>query len=143
MSLRADLPLHFCQFGFYFSLIGVFIAASNKSINPKVEQFLFDCAYVLGLAGALQAMIAVDLTGINNQIGIYALNWQHSLIILNVLWLVFAYKKRFTVRGIFNAFIFNSLEPLGPVKINFPPSDLTFVSFGIGIGFFPSLDIIN
>ena len=106
LSLKADLPLHFCQFGFYFSLVGVFIAASNKSINPKVEQFLFDCAYVLGLAGALQAMIAVDLTGINNRIGIYALNWQHSLIILNVLWLVFAYKKRFYIRGIFNAFIF-------------------------------------
>ena len=106
VSLQRDLPLHFCQFGFYFSLIGIYIVANNKTINPKVEQFLFDCAYVLGLAGALQAMIAVDLTGINNRIGIYALNWQHSLIILNVLWLVFAYKKRFAVRGIFNAFIF-------------------------------------
>ena len=106
VSLQRDLPLHFCQFGFYFSLIGIYLVANNKTINPKVEQFLFDCAYVLGLAGALQAMIAVDLTGINNRIGIYALNWQHSLIILNVLWLIFAYKKRFTVRSIFNAFIF-------------------------------------
>jgi len=106
LSFKADLPLQFCQFGFYFSIIGIFVAANNKKINPKIEQFLFDCAYVLGLAGALQAMITVDLTGINNQIGIYALNWQHSLIILNVLWLVFAYNKRFTVRGIFNAFVF-------------------------------------
>ena len=118
LSLRTDLPLHFCQFGFYFSLFGVFVAASNRNINPKIEQFIFDCAYVLGLAGALQAMITVDLTGINNQIGIYALNWQHSLIILNVLWLVFAYKKRFTVSGIFNAFIFINviIWPVGLVN---------------------------
>ena len=106
LSFQTDLPLHFCQFGFYFSLFGLYIAASNKKINPNVEQFLFDCAYVLGLAGAFQAMVVVDLTGINNQIGVYALNWQHSLIILNVLWLIFAYKKQFNVRGIFNAFIF-------------------------------------
>ena len=106
VSLRTDLPLHFCQFGFYFSLIGVYIAATNKHINPKIEQFLFDCAYVLGLAGAFQAMITVDLTGINNMIGIFSLNWQHSLIILNVLWLIFAYGKRFNFRSIFNAFIF-------------------------------------
>ena len=63
-------------------------------------------------------MIAVDLTGINNRIGIYALNWQHSLIILNVLWLVFAYKKRFSVRGIFNAFIFINVViwPIGLIN---------------------------
>jgi len=105
-SLRTELPLHFCAIGFYFSLAGIFIASNNKKINPKIEQFLFDCAYVLGLAGALQAMIAIDLTGINNRIGIYVLNWQHSLLILNVLWLIFAYNKRFTAKSILNAFIF-------------------------------------
>jgi len=106
LSLQTDLPLHFCQFGFYFSLLGIYIAANNKKINSKVEQFLFDCAYVLGLAGAFQAMVTVDLTGINNMIGIFSLNWQHSLIILNVLWLIFAYGKKFTFKSIFNAFIF-------------------------------------
>ena len=46
-------------------------------------------------------MITVDLTGINNMIGAFALNWQHSIIILNVLWLIFAYKKRFNMKGVF------------------------------------------
>ena len=39
------------------------------------------------------------------------------------------------------SFNVNSLEPLGPVKINFPLSSLTLVPSGINIGFFPSLDI--
>ena len=119
VSLQSDLPLHFCQFGFYFSLAGVYIAANNKKINPKIEQFLFDCAYVLGLAGAFQAMITVDLTGINNMIGIFNLNWQHSLIILNVLWLIFAYGKKFTIRSIFNAFIFINIIILPVGCINY------------------------
>ena len=106
VSVQTDLPLHFCQFGFYFSLAGIYFAINKNKINAKIEQFLFDCAYVLGLAGAFQAIVTVDLTGINNMIGIFSLNWQHSLIILNVLWLIFAYGKRFNFRSIFNAFIF-------------------------------------
>ena len=37
----------------------------------------------------------------------------------------------------------NSFDPFGPVRINLPPSSLIFVSLGIIIGFFPSLDIIK
>ena len=39
------------------------------------------------------------------------------------------------------SFSVNYFDPLGPVKINLPLSSLTFVSLGIIIGFFPSLDI--
>ena len=78
-------------------------------------------------------MITVDLTGINNMIGSFALNWQHSIIILNVLWLIFAYNKRFNLRGVFNAFIFINLAiiPVGIINyllsanymfICFPPN---------------------
>ena len=42
-------------------------------------------------------------------IGIMTLNWAHTLIIVNVLWLIFAYKKTFTIQGIFNSFIFINL----------------------------------
>ena len=82
------------------------MATSDKKFNSKFEQFIFDCAYVLGFSGAFQALIAVDLTGINNMIGAFALNWAHTLIILNVLWLIFAYNKRFHLRGIINTFLF-------------------------------------
>ena len=105
-KLSTDLPLQFCVIGFYFSLFGIYMAVSKKKFNPQFEQFIFDCAYVLGFSGAFQGLITVDLTGINNMIGSFALNWAHSLIILNVLWLIFAYNKRFHLRGIINTFLF-------------------------------------
>ena len=51
-------------------------------------------------------------------IGIFTLNWTHSLIILNVLWLIFAYKKRFNGKSIINAFVFINLIiiPVGLVN---------------------------
>ena len=118
ISLSADLPLQFCSIGYYFSVFGIIMVVSNKKYNIKFEQFIFDCAYVLGFGGALQAMITVDLTGINNMIGSFALNWQHSIIILNVLWRIFAYNKRFNLRGVFNAFIFINLAiiPIGIIN---------------------------
>ena len=109
MSLNTDLPLHFCHFGFYFSLAGIIMAVKNSQVNPKIEQFLFDCAYVLGLAAALQSLMNIDLTGVNNLIGVITFNWQHSLIILNVLWLIFAYKKKFTITSIYQSFLFMNI----------------------------------
>ena len=118
ISFQSDLPLQFCSIGYYFSVFGLFMVISDKKFNPRFEQFIFDCAYVLGLGGALQAMITVDLTGINNMIGAFALNWQHSIIILNVLWLIFAYKKRFNMKGVFSAFIFMNviIIPVGLIS---------------------------
>ena len=118
ISLTTDLPLQFCNIGFYFSIFGIIMALSEKNYNKKLEQFIFDCAYVLGFGGALQSLLNVDLTGINNMIGIFALNWAHSLIILNVLWLIFAYNKRFNARSIVNAFIFINLIIMPIALIN-------------------------
>ena len=71
-KLSTDLPLQFCVIGFYFSIFGIYMTVSKKKFNPKLEQFIFDCAYVLGFSGAFQALITVDLTGINNMIGTFA-----------------------------------------------------------------------
>ena len=118
VSLKSDLPLQYCIIGFYFSILGIYFAAKNNKTKPKFEQFLFDCSYVLGFAGGLQALITVDLTGINNMIGAFALNWAHSLIILNVVWLIFAYKKRFHFLSIFRAysFIVLAIIPVGLIN---------------------------
>jgi len=117
-KFSTDLPLHFCVIGFYFSIFGIYMAISHKKFNSKLEQFIFDCTYVLGFSGALQALLNVDLTGVNNMIGAFTLNWAHTLIILNVLWLIFAYKKTFTIRGVFNAFIFMNviIFPVGIIN---------------------------
>ncbi len=118
-KLSTDLPLQFCIIGFYFSLLGVYMATSKKKFNPKLEQFIFDCAYVLGFSGAFQGLITVDLTGINNMIGSFALNWAHSLIILNVLWLIFAYDKRFHLKGILHTFLFINIIIIPVGLINY------------------------
>ena len=129
-SWATDLPLQFCVIGFYFSIIGVYLGMSYKKINHKTEQFFFDVAYVLGFGGALQALINVDLTGVNNMIGAFALNWTHSLIILNVLWLIFAYNKRFNVKGIINAFLFINfiIIPVGAINY-FLDSNYMFICY--------------
>ena len=119
LSFRTDLPLQFCHFGFYFSILLLYFAATNKRINIKIENFIFDCAFVLGFAGAFQSLLNFDDTGINNMIGAFVLNWQHSLIILNVLWLIFAYDKRFTFQGVINAFIFMNLLIIPVGFLNF------------------------
>ena len=106
ISVAVDLPLQLCSIGFYLSIFAIMMVVSSLRFNKKFEQFIFDCTYVLGFGGALQALIAVDLTGINNMIGIFSLNWAHSLIILNVLWLIFAYNKKFNLYSIWNAFLF-------------------------------------
>ena len=95
------------------------MATSKKIFNLKLEQFIFDCAYVLGFSGAFQGLITVDLTGINNMIGSFALNWAHSLIILNVLWLIFAYDKRFHLKGIFHTFLFINIIIIPVGLINY------------------------
>jgi len=105
-TLATDMPLQFCTIGFYFSIFGIYMVISHKKFNTNLHQFIFDCAYVLGFSGALQALFTIDLTGVNNMIGIFTLNWGHTLIIINVLWLIFAYKKRFTLKGARNAFLF-------------------------------------
>ena len=92
---------------------------TDKKFSPKLEQFIFDCAYVLGFSGAFQALIAVDLTGINNMIGIFALNWAHTLIILNVLWLIFAYNKKFNLKSIMRSFLFINIIIIPVGLINY------------------------
>ena len=84
-----------------------------------MKNYIFDCAYVLGFGGALQSLLNFDDTGVNNLIGVFTINWQHSLIILNILWLIFAYNKKFTLRGIFNAFIFINLVIIPVGFINY------------------------
>jgi len=118
-KLSTDLPLQFCIIGFYFSLFGIYMSISKKTFNPKLEQFIFDCAYVLGFSGAFQGLITVDLTGVNNMIGAFALNWAHSLIILNVLWLIFAYGKRFHLNGILHTFLFINIIIIPVGLINY------------------------
>ena len=104
INIQTDLPLQLCHVAYWFSALCLFF----ELYNVKHKQFYFNCAYFLGFSGALQGIITVDLTGIYTFYDMLTLHLQHSLIILNLLWLIFAYKLKFNQRGVIQAFLFTN-----------------------------------
>ena len=62
-----------------------------------------------GFSGAFQGIVTVDLTGIFTFGDMLSLHLQHSLIILNVLWLIFAYGMKFSLKGVMQVFLFTNI----------------------------------
>ena len=104
ISLQTDLPLHLCHISYWFSVICLIF----QLYNNKHKQFYFNCAYFLGFSGGLQGIITVDLTGTFTFYDVLTLHLQHSLPILNLLWLIFAYNIKFDQKGIIQAFLFTN-----------------------------------
>ncbi len=113
-SLQTDLPLlQFCQISFYFSLLCIYLSM-KKVKDSFYSQFLFDCAFLLGFSGAFQAIITPEFSdlNINNLIGVICIQLQHSLIILNLIWLITAYNYRLTFKGVCYTYVFiNAIVP--------------------------------
>jgi len=105
VKIKTDLPLHLCHFAYWFSVLGMIA----QIYNYKYKQFFFNCAYFLGFSGAFQGIVTVDLSGIFTFGDMLSLHLQHSLIILNVLWLIFAYDMKFSFRGVIQAFLFTNI----------------------------------
>ena len=114
MSWQRDLPIHFCHIAFYFSLIVIYYQIKKNNINTY-HQFLFSASYLLGLTGALQGILTPDFTNINNFTAVLSGQLQHSLIILNVFWLIFAYKMTLNFKGVMYTYLFINL--IAPIAI--------------------------
>ena len=116
VSWQKDLPFHFCHIAFYFSVIVIYNKVKNSSNTKKDSNqliFLFESAYLLGLSGALQGIFTPDFENIHNFIGILCGQLQHSLIILNVFWLMFAYDMRLRFKGAIYTYLFvNLITPI-------------------------------
>ena len=111
-SIQRDLPfLQFCQISFYFSLLCIFYTKTNINDNQKysLKQFTFDASFLLGFSGALQGILTPDFLNINNLLGVICIQLQHSLIILNLVWLMFAYGYRLKFRGVYLTYILINL----------------------------------
>ncbi len=118
VSWQRDLPFHFCHIAFYFSLIVIYWKINKKSSN-EYHHFLFCVSYLLGLSGALQGILTPDFTNINNFIAVLSGQLQHSLIILNIFWLIFAYGMRINIKGVFYTYLFiNFITPIA-IFINY------------------------
>ena len=115
-SVQRDLPfLQFCQISFYFSLLCILISTKqNNTIKGKYpfNQFLFDSSFLLGFSGAFQGIITPDFLNINNFIGVVCIQLQHSLIILNLIWLMCAYNYKLSFKGVCLTYLFiNIIAP--------------------------------
>ncbi len=114
-SIHRDIPfLQFCQISFYFSLLCILYSKKSvlKSSKYSASQFLFDCAFLLGFSGAFQGIITPDFLNINNLLGVICIQLQHSLIILNLIWLMTAYKYRLRFGGVCLTYVFiNIIAP--------------------------------
>ena len=115
-SIQRDLPfLQFCQVSFYFSLFCIYISSKQNSELEKkysIKQFYFDCAFLLGFSGAFQGILTPDFLNINNLIGVICIQLQHSLIILNLIWLMCAYNYKLTFKGVCLTYLFiNIIAP--------------------------------
>ena len=118
VSWQRDLPFHFCHIAFYFSVIVIYNKVKNSSNTKKDSNqlvFLFESAYLLGLSGALQGIFTPDFENIHNFIGILCGQLQHSLIILNVFWLMFAYGMKLRFKGAIYTYLFVNL--IAPIAI--------------------------
>ena len=128
ISWQKDLPFHFCHIVFYFSLIAIYLKLSDSSNENDMStksirsQFLFDASFLLGMSGALQGILTPDFQHIHNYIGIICAHLQHSLIILNVFWLMSAYNMRLKFHGAIYTYIF----------INFITPFAIFINYIIG-----------
>ena len=121
ISWQRDLPLHFCHLGLYFSLFCIYKCINNrnnKSIS-RPTQFLFACAFILGLTGAFQGIFTPDWTNIYNFLGILCGQLQHSLIILNVLWLIFAYGLRIYFKDCIQSYMFVNILVFPALLLNY------------------------
>ena len=101
-SIQRDIPfLQFCQLSFYFSILCI-ILTNKQGDDSKysLNQFFFDGAFLLGFSGAFQGIITPDFLNINNLIGVICIQLQHSLIILNLIWLMFAYNYKLKFKGV-------------------------------------------
>ena len=114
-SIQTDLPLlQFCQIGFYFSLLCIFYTRKKIESDQKysLNQFFFDSAFLLGFSGAFQGIITPDFDNINNLMGVICIQLQHSLIVLNLIWLMSAYGYKLTFRGVYlTYFLINVIAP--------------------------------
>ena len=108
-SIQRDLPfLQFCQVSFYFSILCLLYTKKeiNKGDNYSLNQFLFDASFLLGFSGAFQGILTPDFENINNLIGVFCIQLQHSLILLNVIWLMSAYKYKLQFKGVCLTYLF-------------------------------------
>jgi len=94
-SASTDMALHMCG----FSLILTSWALYSK------RQYAFELSYFWGIAGASQAILTPDFTDIWNPLGVFVFFFSHTMIILNVIWLMVVEGMRLRKSALLNTIL--------------------------------------
>ena len=108
LSLSVDLPFHICNYVLLLSIIAIY----NK------REYLFNFCYFNAFSGALIANLTPDTNGIVGDLGLFFFFLHHFLIIMNVLWMIFAYKMVPTFKGVITTAIMLNIFGIPIALIN-------------------------
>ena len=106
--ISSDLPLHMCGFSVF---------ATSWALLTK-NQRVFELSYFWGFGGATQAILTPDPTGIINHFYLFTFMVSHGLIILNILYLIFAYKMVLTRGALLRTIITTNILLVGVAIMN-------------------------
>ena len=109
MYLWQDLPLHICNYVLFISVIALY----NKN------KYLFNFCYFNAFSGALIANITPDLAGVTGDVGLFFFFLHHSLIIINIVWMIFAFDMKPSIEGMFSTVVLLNIfaVPIGLINI--------------------------
>jgi len=81
VSLNVDLPFHICSYVLFISIVVLY----NKN------KYLFNFCYFNAFSTALIANITPGLDGVVGDFGVFFFFLHHFLIIINVVWMIYAF----------------------------------------------------
>ena len=83
------------------------------------NEHLFNFCYFNAFSGALVANLTPDTEGVVGDIGLFFFFFHHFLIMINVLWMIFALKMRPTFKGILTTAIMLNVfaVPIGLINL--------------------------
>ena len=108
LSLSVDLPFHICNYVLFLSIIAIY----NKN------EYVFNFCYFNAFSGALIANLTPDTNGVVGDLGLFFFFLHHFLIIINVLWLIFAFKMTPTFKGVLSTALMLNLFGMPIALIN-------------------------
>lgn len=108
LDIHTDLPMHLCDWAFICSII----------VLSKPSQFYFELAYFWGLGGTLQALLTPDLNTDFPHIGFFIFFSTHCMIIINIVFMVFAMKLRPYPISIVRVFIVSQVYFIAALLVN-------------------------
>ena len=109
LQLSVDLPFHICNYVLFLSAIALY----------SKNEHIFNFCYFNAFSGALIANLTPDVNGVIGDIGLFFFFTHHFLIMINVLWMIFAFNMVPTFRGVLTTALLLNLFaiPIGLINL--------------------------